>query len=221
MAKHLIEINNLNFKYENNIILDNVSFNVTKNENIGILGRNGGGKSTLIKIILGFLKPASGSIKYNIDRKKIGYLPQIREFDATFPISVYDLVISGLTDRKNLFRRFNMQEKKSASDIMEEFGISELSDKLISEVSGGQLQRALIARALISDPELIILDEPESFLDKNFESKLYNKLKTLKDSTVIIISHELDEIYKHIDSVLLVEKEAKFYKDKNTFMKGR
>ena len=221
MAKHLIEINNLNFKYENNIILDNVSFNVTENENIGILGRNGGGKSTLIKIILGFLKPASGSIKYNIDRKKIGYLPQIREFDATFPISVYDLVISGLTDRKNLFRRFNMQEKKSASDIMEEFGISELSDKLISEVSGGQLQRALIARALISNPELIILDEPESFLDKNFESKLYNKLKTLKDSTVIIISHELDEIYKHIDSVLLVEKEAKFYKDKNTFMKGR
>ena len=221
MAKHLIEINNLNFKYENNIILDNVSFNVTKNENIGILGRNGGGKSTLIKIILGFLKPASGSIKYNIDRKKTGYLPQIREFDATFPISVYDLVISGLTDRKNLFRRFNAQEKKSASDIMEEFGISELSGKLISEVSGGQLQRALIARALISDPELIILDEPESFLDKNFESKLYNKLKTLKDSTVIIISHELDEIYKHIDSVLLVEKEAKFYKDKNTFMKGR
>ena len=221
MAKHLIEVNNLNFKYENNIILDNVSFNVTENENIGILGRNGGGKSTLIKIILGFLKPASGSIKYNIDRKKIGYLPQIREFDATFPISVYDLVISGLTDRKNLFRRFNMQEKKSASDIMEEFGISELSGKLISEVSGGQLQRALIARALISNPELIILDEPESFLDKNFESKLYNKLKTLKNSTVIIISHELDEIYKHIDSVLLVEKEAKFYKDKNTFMKGR
>ena len=221
MTKHLIEINNLNFKYENNIILNNISFNITKNENIGILGRNGGGKSTLIKIILGFLKPASGSIKYNIDRKKIGYLPQIREFDATFPISVYDLVISGLTNRKNLFRRFNSQEKKSASDIMNEFGISELNDKLINEVSGGQLQRALIARALISNPELIILDEPESFLDKNFEAKLYNKLKTLKNSTVIIISHELDEIYKHIDSVLLVEKEAKFYKDKNTFMKGR
>ena len=221
MAKHLIEINNLSFKYENNIILDNVSFNITQNENIGILGRNGGGKSTLIKLILGFLKPASGTIKYNIDRKKTGYLPQIREFDSTFPISVYDLVISGLTDRKNLFRKFNLQEKKSASDIMEEFGISELKDKLINEVSGGQLQRALIARALISNPELIILDEPESFLDKKFESELYNKLKTLKNSTVVIISHELDEIYKHINSVLLVEKEAKFYKDKNTFMKGR
>ena len=221
MDKHLIEINNLNFKYENNIILDNVSFNITQNENIGILGRNGGGKSTLIKLILGFLKPSSGSIKYNIDRKKTGYLPQIREFDTTFPISVSDLVISGLTDRKNLFRKFNLQEKKSASDIMEEFGILELKDKLINEVSGGQLQRALIARALISNPELIILDEPESFLDKNFESKLYNKIKTLKNSTVIIISHELDEVYKYIDSVLLVEKEAKFYKDKNTFMKGR
>ena len=221
MTKHLIEINNLNFKYENNIILDDVSFNITQNENIGILGRNCGGKSTLIKLILGFLKPSSGSIKYNIDRKKTGYLPQIREFDASFPISVYDLVISGLTDKKNLFRKFNLQEKRSASDIMEEFGILELQEKLINEVSGGQLQRALIARALISNPELIILDEPESFLDKNFEAKLYNKIKTLKDSTVIIISHELDEIYKYIDSVLLVEKEAKFYKDKNTFMKGR
>ncbi|MDR2879773.1 MAG: metal ABC transporter ATP-binding protein [Fusobacteriales bacterium] len=221
MDKHLIEINNLNFKYKNNIILNNISFNITENENIGILGRNGGGKSTLIKILLGFLKPASGLIKYNIDRKKIGYLPQIREFDAVFPISVYDLVISGLTNRKNLFRRFDLQEKKAASDIMDEFGIAELNDKLINEVSGGQLQRALIARALISNPELIILDEPESFLDKNFEAKLYNKLKTLKNSTVIIISHDPEEIYQHIDSVLLVEKEAKFYKDKNTFMKGR
>lgn len=221
MTKHLIEINNLTFKYENNIILNDVSFDITQNENIGILGRNGGGKSTLIKILLGFIKPVSGSVKYNIDRKKIGYLPQIREFDASFPISVYDLVISGLTNKKNLFRKFSRQEKKTASDIMEEFGISELRDKLINEVSGGQLQRALIARALISNPELIILDEPESFLDKNFESKLYSKLKMMDDSTIIIISHELDEVYKHIDSVLLVEREAKFYKNKNNFMKGR
>ena len=93
MTKHLIEINNLNFKYENNIILNNISFNITKNENIGILGRNGGGKSTLIKILLGFLKPASGSVKYNIDRKKIGYLPSKAQRDEV--ARGFDAVIGG------------------------------------------------------------------------------------------------------------------------------
>lgn len=220
MKKYLIEVNNLNFRYERNIILDNVSFNITQNENIGILGRNGGGKSTLIKLLLGFIKPDSGTIKYNIDKKKIGYLPQIREFDTTFPISIFDLVISGLTGKNNLYRKFNSFEKDSTSKIMEEFEILSLKNKLINEVSGGQLQRALIARALISNPELIILDEPESFLDKAFEAKLYNKLKSLHNSTVVIISHELDEIYKYVDSVLVVEREIKFFQDKKNFMKG-
>ncbi len=220
MEKYLIEVKNLNFNYERNTILYNSSFSITKGENIGILGRNGGGKSTVIKLILGFLKPSSGTIEYHISKNKIGYLPQIREFDTSFPISIFDLIISGLTNRKNLYRKFNLSEKKLTLDIMEEFEILALKDKLINEVSGGQLQRALIARALISNPELIILDEPESFLDKNFESKLYDKLSSLKDSTVIIISHELEEISKYVDSILVVEKETKFYKNKNEFMKG-
>ena len=220
MEKYLIEVKNLNFNYERNIILNNSSFCITKGENIGILGRNGGGKSTLVKLILGFLKPSSGTIKYGISKNKIGYLPQIREFDTSFPISIFDLIVSGLTNRKNLYRKFNSAEKELASDIMAEFEISSLKIKLINEVSGGQLQRALIARALISNPELIILDEPESFLDKNFESKLYDKLSSLKNSTVVIISHELEEISKYVDSILVVEKETKFYKNKNDFMKG-
>ncbi|MBF4805867.1 MAG: ATP-binding cassette domain-containing protein, partial [Pseudoleptotrichia goodfellowii] len=195
----------------------NISFDIIKEQNVAILGRNGGGKSTLIKVLLGFLKKKSGEIKFFIDKKKIGYLPQIREFDASFPINIFDLVISGLTDKKNLFRRFNEEEKKKTENLLKEFGISHLKDKLISEVSGGQLQRALIARALVSSPEIIFLDEPESFLDKEFEFKLFEKIKKLSNSTLVIISHEMEKIYNYVDSIFIVEGTIKTYKNKKDF----
>ena len=213
----LISVKDLNFKYHNEIILENISFDIIKGQNVAILGRNGGGKSTLIKVLLGFLKKKSGEIKFFIDKKKIGYLPQIREFDASFPINIFDLVISGLTDKKNLFRRFNEEEKKKTENLLKEFGISHLKDKLISEVSGGQLQRALIARALVSSPEIICLDEPESFLDKEFEFKLFEKIKKLSNSTLVIISHEMEKIYNYVDSIFIVEGTIKTYKNKKDF----
>ena len=102
----LLSVKNLTFKYGNDIILKNVNFNIYKGKNIAILGRNGGGKSTLVKVILGFLKKTSGEINFFIENKKIGYLPQIREFDSSFPINIFDLVISGITNKKNIFRKF-------------------------------------------------------------------------------------------------------------------
>ena len=152
----LISVRNLNFKYNKEIILSDINFDIIKGENVAILGRNGGGKSTLIKVMLGFLKKNSGSVEFFINKNKIGYLPQIREFDASFPINIFDLVISGLASRKNLFRRFNKEEKEKTEALLKEFGIDNLKNKLISEVSGGQLQRALIARALISSPDIIL-----------------------------------------------------------------
>ena len=164
----LISINNLSFNYNGNVILENINLDIKKGQNLAILGRNGGGKSTLIKLILGFLKPSSGNIKFFINKDKLGYLPQIREFDNTFPINIFDLIISGLTNKKNFLNKFSELDKSKTINLMKEFGILELKDKHINEVSGGQLQRALIARAIISEPELIFLDEPESFLDQEF-----------------------------------------------------
>ena len=117
----LISVRNLNFKYNKEIILSDINFDIIKGENVAILGRNGGGKSTLVKVILGFLKKNSGSVEFFINKNKIGYLPQIREFDASFPINIFDLVISGLASRKNLFRRigflhnniFTMRKRKN------------------------------------------------------------------------------------------------------------
>ncbi len=216
--KLLISVNNLSFKYNRNDVLENINLNIYKGKNLAILGRNGGGKSTLIKVILGFLKTKHGSINYNLSKHKIGYLPQIREFDTTFPISVFDLVLSGLTNKNNLYKRFNKEEKLKTENLLNEFDIYNLKDKLICEISGGQLQRALIARAIISNPELIFLDEPESFLDKNFEDKLFNKITSLEHSTIVIISHEIDKIQNYVDSIFVVEKNGIFYENKNDYV---
>ncbi len=210
----LISINNLSFNYNGNVILENINLDIKKGQNLAILGRNGGGKSTLIKLILGFLKPSSGNIKFFINKDKLGYLPQIREFDNTFPINIFDLIISGLTNKKNFLNKFSELDKSKTINLMKEFGILELKDKHINEVSGGQLQRALIARAIISEPELIFLDEPESFLDKEFEIKLYEKINSLNESTLVIISHEIDKICEYVDSICVVENDLVFYENK-------
>lgn len=216
----LISVKNLIFKYGKDNILDNISLNIYKNKNIAIIGRNGGGKSTLVKVILGFLKKTGGNIDYFIEQGKIGYLPQIREFDSSFPITIFDLVISGLTNKKNLFRKFNKNEKEKTEILLKEFGITHLKNKLISEVSGGQLQRALIARALISSPDILFLDEPESFLDKEFEFELFDKIKQLSNSTLVVISHELDKLCCYVDSIFIVEKNIKIFENKEDFFKS-
>ena len=176
----MLEIKDLTIQYgDKPPVVENFSLSLKKGEIITIVGESGSGKSTLVKVILGFLKKNSGSVEFFINKNKIGYLPQIREFDASFPINIFDLVISGLASRKNLFRRFNKEEKEKTEILLKEFGIDNLKNKLISEVSGGQLQRALIARALISSPDIIFLDEPESFLHQKFEHQLFEKIKRL------------------------------------------
>ena len=205
--KKLVSVRDLNFKYNNDYILNDINLDIFKGKNVAILGRNGGGKSTLVKVMLGFLKKNSGSIKFFTNDNKIGYLPQIREFDTSFPINIFDLVISGLTNKKNLFRKFNKEEKKQAETLLKEFDIFHLKNKLINEVSGGQLQR-----------ELIFLDEPESFLDKEFEFKLFEKIKKLSDSTIVVISHELEKIYDYIDSIFVVEGNIRVFEKKEDYV---
>ena len=216
-VEKLVSVKNLHFKYNRETVLSDITFDIYKGRNVAILGRNGGGKSTLIKVMLGYLKKTSGDVEFFINKNKIGYLPQIREFDASFPITIYELVISGLSNRKNLFRKFNKKEREEAENLLKEFDIYLLKDKLIGEVSGGQLQRALIARALISSPDIIFLDEPESFLDKEFEFQLFEKIRKLSDSTVVIISHEPEKIYDYVDTVFVVEGNIEIFEDKKKF----
>lgn len=202
----LIEVKDLNFSYENEKTLENISMDICNSKIIAIVGKNGGGKSTLVKIILNYGRnfKYTGSIKYNISKDEISYLPQISEFYKEFPMTVNDVVLSGLVNRKNIFKRFSEIDKKKADEIMKEFNIFDKKNELIKNISGGQLQRTLLARAFVANKKLIFLDEPETYLDYNFFSEIVKKFDKF-NKTLVIITHELGKIRSLIDEVYIVE----------------
>jgi zinc transport system ATP-binding protein len=173
-----------------------------------VIGPNGGGKTTLIKTILGLIKPISGELNLLINKKNIGYLPQVNQIDKRFPITVFDVVRSGKADTA-LFSSFhkNRQEKEKAETLLQEMGISNLRNKSIGELSGGQMQRVFLCRALMNEPELLVLDEPSTYVDNNFEGELYLKLKELSDRmAILLISHDVGTISFFVKTIACVNR---------------
>ncbi|MDP3915712.1 MAG: metal ABC transporter ATP-binding protein [Bacteroidota bacterium] len=206
--KKLLEIKNLSAGYENQVVLENVSLDIFSNDFIGVIGPNGGGKTTLIKTILGLIKPISGELNLLINKKNIGYLPQVNQIDKRFPITVFDVVRSGKADTA-LFSSFhkNRQEKEKAETLLQEMGISNLRNKSIGELSGGQMQRVFLCRALMNEPELLVLDEPSTYVDNNFEGELYLKLKELSDRmAILLISHDVGTISFFVKTIACVNR---------------
>lgn len=213
----LIELKAVNAAYNDEFVLRNVSLQVLANDFIGVIGPNGGGKTTLVKVLLGLIKPTSGKIinymKEGNDYLPIGYLPQINNIDKKFPISVSEVVQSGHMKRSKMIRRYSTDDRRKAHDIMEEMGVSQYSRKPIGELSGGQLQRVFLARAIVSSPKLLILDEPNTFVDNAFESELYEKLKDLnKKMTIIIVSHDVGMISTYIKTIACVNRELHYHR---------
>jgi zinc transport system ATP-binding protein len=214
--ENLIEIRDLTVAYGNTIALKNANFIIKKNDFIGIIGPNGGGKTTLLKTILGLLEPSSGKIIYSKDLKNrggdIGYLPQINKFDHRFPISVAEVVLSGLSGQHNWIRPHSSQNKKKTIETLAELGIEHLANKSIGELSGGQMQRVFLGRALISDPKIMILDEPSTYVDNKFEGELYKMLKKLNDRmTILLVSHDVGTISTHVKSITCVNRELHYH----------
>ena len=194
--KKLLEIKNLSAGYDDQVVLENVSLNIFSSDFIGVIGPNGGGKTTLIKTILGLVKPISGELNLLISKSNIGYLPQVNQIDKRFPITVIDVVRSGKADSA-LFSSFhkNNREKEKAESLLQEMGISAIRNKSIGELSGGQMQRVFLCRALMNEPELLVLDEPSTYVDNNFEGELYLKLKELNNRmAILLISHDVGTI---------------------------
>jgi ABC-type Mn/Zn transport systems, ATPase component len=206
--KKLLELKGLSAGYDKNIVLENVSFEVFSGDFIGIIGPNGGGKTTLIKTILGLIKPASGEMNMYISKTNIGYLPQVNQIDKRFPISVIDVVRSGKANSA-LFSSFhkNTEEKEKAEALLAEMGISHIRNKPIGELSGGQMQRVFLCRALMNQPELLILDEPSTYVDNNFEGELYLKLKKLNEQmAILLISHDVGTISFFVKTIACVNR---------------
>ncbi len=209
--KNIIKIQNLNFCYKVKPILLDVNLNIEKGDFIGIIGPNGGGKTTLLKLIMGMLKPHKGKIKiFNRNpkdmRDKIGYVPQKYNLDKYFPITNLELVLLGLLT-KSRFGFFTKNQKEKAKDLLEKVGLKEFIDKPFGKLSGGQAQRALIARALISDPEILILDEPTASIDPESEEAIFDILiKSNKNRTILMVSHDLNTIIKEVKKIVTVQK---------------
>jgi zinc transport system ATP-binding protein len=175
---------------------------------IGVIGPNGGGKTTLIKTILGLIKPVSGELNLFISKTNIGYLPQVNQIDKRFPITVIDVVRSGKANSA-LFSSFrkNAEEKEKAESLLAEMGISHIRNKPIGELSGGQMQRVFLCRALMNQPELLVLDEPSTYVDNNFEGELYLKLKELNEQmAIILISHDVGTISFFVKTIACVNR---------------
>ena len=203
----LIKLNNVTAGYDNGIVLRDVSITISDRDFIGVIGPNGGGKTTLIKLILGLIKPVSGTIQRfdNQEGSFIGYLPQQSHIDRKFPIAVQDIVLSGLMSAGKPLTRYSSADKKLALDLLEQMGISHLAKRTTAELSGGQLQRVFICRALISSPKLLILDEPNTFVDNRFEHEMYELLQQLnKKMAIMIISHDVGTISYFVKTIACV-----------------
>lgn len=213
--KTLFDIRSLSAGYKSNIALTDVNFSVTENDFIGVIGPNGGGKTTLLKVILGLLKPLSGNIIFNEDlirRNKIGYLPQMSAGDNSFPVTVMDVVLSGLMINKGVLARIKQDDTKKALSVMDELGLMEMRKSPLNELSGGQLQRVFLARAIIGSPALLLLDEPDNFVDSTFENDFYQKLHELNSRmAILMVSHDIGTISTHVKSFACVNRKLHYH----------
>lgn len=207
----MIELVNVSYSYDSRRLLHDVNMRIGERDFLGVAGPNGCGKTTLVKLILGLLKPEEGKVIYSLCGNRVqhlamGYLPQSALFDRQFPATVRDVVAMGLLDRNSVCNPFAVRRQRLLVDeAMERTGIVHLSDAPIGTLSGGELQRTMLARAVVSSPDVIILDEPNTFLDNCSENEMYELLQKLNsDCAVVIVGHNLATMLKYVTRVAYV-----------------
>jgi len=220
MPPEIVSVENLSFGYGSSLSIENISFNVSEGDFLGIVGPNGAGKTTLFRCILGVLGNYAGSIRlFGQDiksnkglLKRVGYIPQKRTIEQEFPVTVQEAVSFGLIGLRN--------SSNTVLSAITDVGLDELKNKRIGNLSGGQLQRVLIAKALVSNPDLLILDEPTTAIDKESEKKFYSILTELNEDrkkTIILSSHDLDAIKKLSNKIACVNKRLFFHGNVHEF----
>lgn len=214
MAESIIEIKDLWFSYNGIPVLREVNLAVHRGDFVALLGPNGGGKTTLLKLMLGLLKPERGTIHVfgeppGESSHRIGYMPQHLHFNQSFPISVHEVVLMGRLKPGSGRSRYTRKDRVAARDALERVEMWEYANRRVGELSGGQQQRVFIARALVDEPKLLFLDEPTASVDTKHQTDLFDILKELNETvTIIVVSHDISIVSSHVKSVACVNQQV-------------
>jgi zinc transport system ATP-binding protein len=210
----VIEIRDASFSYNGSPALRDVNLSVGSRDFVCVVGPNGGGKTTLLKLILGLIRPQAGEVRVlgrrpERARKRIGYMPQYVDLDTAFPVTVSDVVLMGRLGIGARLGPYRRSDQRAALDALSEVGLVEVRDRPLAALSGGQRRRVLIARALASEPELLLLDEPNAHLDPAAQDRLYETLRDLNDRlTVVMVSHDLGFVSLYFKTVVCVHQDV-------------
>lgn len=210
----MIELKDVNYEFQDKVALKDINLKIEKGELAVIVGPNGSGKSTLVNVICGIYTPVSGKVllfekeDYSDLRKKISFVPQkVSSFNQLFPISVKETILLGLVSKRGYFKSYTKEDLKKVDEILEMLGLSEVKNKQLGKLSGGQQQRVFIGKALISEPELLILDEPTVGIDSKSEELLYQLLlnEKKKSTTIVMVTHDIFAIKNYADKVICMK----------------
>jgi zinc transport system ATP-binding protein len=215
MSLKAVEIENVSFKMNGMSILEDINFSIDDRDFIAIIGPNGGGKTTLLKIILGLIKPTTGRVRvYGRSPTKssdlIGYLPQHVSFDPAFPINVFETTLSGRYH--GILKPYTDNDREKVLNVLDEVDMLDMKNRQISQLSGGQMQRVFIARALIREPKLLLLDEPMASIDPEMQSSFYPLLTRLREKmTIVLVSHDVGAVSSHVDRIACLNQRLYYH----------
>lgn len=216
----VIAIRDLWAGYGREPVLEDINLTLYDGDFVGIIGPNGGGKTTLVRVLLGLLAPMRGEVRIlgrpaQQGRREIGYVPQVVRFDEMFPISVWNVARMGRLNRRGLLRRYTARDDETVAWALEQVGIADLRDRPIGELSGGQRQRAYIARALASEPRILLLDEPTSSVDPQASGDIYELLHALnKRVTILLVSHDMNAVSSYVKTIACLNHRLHYHDSK-------
>ena len=211
-----VEVRDVTFGYGREVVLDHVSLTIEPRDFLAVIGPNGGGKTTLLKAILGLVQPWSGEVVFHLPsgndpRGRLGYVPQFSTFDRDFPLRIAEMVLMGRLGRRSILRPYSREDRAAADQAIERLSLGGVARSHASEVSGGQLQRALIARALVSEPEVLFLDEPTASIDAESRETLRELLEDLNRAIpIVVVTHDVTSLAPMVRRIACINRKL-FY----------
>ncbi len=220
MALPVIEIVNASFSYGDEPVLVDVDLTINEGDFVGIIGPNGGGKTTLLRLALGVIRPSAGTVRLlsgppEKTRVRAGYIPQETSSNKWFPISVIDVTLMGLLSKRPLFHHYAKADRDKASGILDQLKLSHLRNRSIGDLSGGQRQKVLLARALVAEPAILFLDEPTASIDAAGQDEIYEYLLKINKggTTVVLVTHNVGAVSTYIRSIACVNRTLHYHPD--------